>query len=119
MHCIMSPSHSITSSYSYHTHIHSPTITLTSYQISITLPPSQERERPEFVHVIKRKIKNFPEEKKKEYRIYNQVLERFEYIQPPAILWPKVATAFSVLFTMVCLCVCQLEVVHTGSFNTG
>ena len=78
-------------------------------------------ERPEFVHAIKNKIKNFSEEEKKEYRIYNPVLERYDYIQPPTILWPKVAAAFSVLFTMVCMCVCLLDMpngVSTASVTT-
>ena len=62
---------------------------------------AEQRERPEFVQAIKKKIKEYPEEKKKQYKIYNPVLERFEYIQPPHLLWPKVSLAFSILVTMV------------------
>lgn len=61
---------------------------------------AEQRERPEFVQAIKQKIKNFPEEQKKRYKIYNPVLERYEYIQPTHILWPKVALAVSILSTM-------------------
>ena len=62
----------------------------------------QERERPEFVMAIKKKIKDYPPEKKQRFRIFNRVLDRYEYIQPPNILWPKIATGFSILFTLVC-----------------
>ena len=62
---------------------------------------AEERERPEFIQSIKRKIKNYPEEKKKQYKIYNVVLERYEYIQPTHIFIPKVVAAFSILITMV------------------
>ena len=62
---------------------------------------AEQRERPEFVQAIKKKIKEYPEEKKKQYKIYNPVLERYEYIQPPHLLWPKVSLAFSILVTMV------------------
>ena len=62
---------------------------------------AEQRERPEFVQAIKRKIKDYPEEKKKQYKIYNVVLERYEYIQPPHLLYPKVLLAFSILLTMV------------------
>lgn len=62
---------------------------------------AEQRERPEFVQEIKSKIKNLSEEKKKQYKVYNQVLERYEYIQPRQLLYPKVTLAFSILLTMV------------------
>ena len=62
---------------------------------------AEQRERPEFVQSIKAKIKDFSEDKKKQYRVYNQVLERYEYIQPSKFLYPKVSLAFSILLTMV------------------
>ena len=61
---------------------------------------AEQRERPEFVQRIKQKIKDYPEELKKRYKLYNPVLERFEYIQPARDIWPKVALGFSVLSTM-------------------
>ena len=62
---------------------------------------AEQRERPEFIQSIKAKIKNYPEDKKKQYKIYNQVLERYEYIQPTKYLYPKITLAFSILLTMV------------------
>ena len=62
---------------------------------------AEERERPQFVQAIKSKIKNYTEEQKKTYKIYNPVLERFEYVQPTYSLLPKLSFAFSVSMTMV------------------
>ena len=61
---------------------------------------AEQRERPEFIHRIKRKIKDYPEEKKKRYTIHNDVLERHEYIQPAHDILPKVVLGFSILSTM-------------------
>jgi hypothetical protein len=62
---------------------------------------AEQRERPEFVQSIKRKIKDLPEDKKKRYRLYNPVLERYEYIQPAFLVWPKLCLGVSILATMV------------------
>ncbi len=62
---------------------------------------AEERERPQFIQTIKRKIRSYPEEKKKKYKIYNPVLERDEYIQPNHLLLSKISTAFSILMTLV------------------
>lgn len=50
----------------------------------------EARERPQFVLKIKQKIKDYTDEQQKEYKVFNPVLERFEYIQPTRFLWPKV-----------------------------
>ena len=62
---------------------------------------AEQRERPEFVQAIKKKIKNYPEEKKKLYKIRNPVLERYEYIQPLFDIAPKLLLGFVILITMV------------------
>ena len=62
---------------------------------------AEQRERPEFVQAIKKKIKNYPEEKKKRYKIKNPVLERFEYIQPTFDVIPKIVLGFVILLTMI------------------
>ena len=62
---------------------------------------AEERERPEFVQKIKRRIRDYTEEKKQKFKIRNPVLNRIEYIQPPQYLWPKVLLAFSILMTLV------------------
>ena len=62
---------------------------------------AEERERPQFIQEIKRKIRNYPEEKRKQYKIFNPVLERYEYVQPSLFLLPKISVAFSILMTMV------------------
>ncbi|XP_019861048.1 PREDICTED: anoctamin-7-like isoform X1 [Amphimedon queenslandica] len=62
---------------------------------------AEQRERPEFVQAIKKKIKNYPEEKKKQYKIKNPVLERYEYIQPAFDIAPKLVLGFVILITMV------------------
>ncbi|XP_011409598.1 PREDICTED: anoctamin-7-like [Amphimedon queenslandica] len=62
---------------------------------------AEQRERPEFVQAIKNKIKDYPEEKKKQYKVHNPVLERDEYIQPKHHYIPKILLGTSVLLTMV------------------
>ena len=62
---------------------------------------AEQRERPEFVQAIKKKIKNYPEEKKKRYKIKNPVLERYEYIQPAFDVIPKIVLGFVILLTMI------------------
>ena len=56
---------------------------------------TEERERPSFVYALKTKA----EDKREKYRVYNPVLKRYEYFQPPKFFWPKVVVAFSVLST--------------------
>lgn len=62
---------------------------------------AEQRERPEFVQAIKNKIKDYPEEKKKQYKVHNPVLERDEYIQPKHHYIPKILLGTSVLLSMV------------------
>ena len=62
---------------------------------------AEQRERPEFVQAIKKKISDYDEEKKKKFREYNPVLERYEYIQPKLYFIPKILLGMSVLLTMI------------------
>ena len=61
---------------------------------------AEERERPQFIQEIKRKIKKSPEKAKK-FEIEDPVLERYVYVQPTYLLLPKISLAFSVLSTLV------------------
>ena len=73
---------------------------------------SQERERPQFVQAIEKKIQAIEknshhynvekqQSKQSSYKMWNNILERYEYIQPRYLLVPKIVTTFSILFTLV------------------
>ena len=73
---------------------------LTTHTHSLTL---QQRARPQFEQKIKRAIRRSAdaEAAKKKFTIYNPVLEKYEYIQPPYWLWPKIGTTIAILASMV------------------
>ena len=60
-----------------------------------------QRERPKFIQAIKNQIKDYPEEKKKLFKVFNPVLERYEFIQPKQYYIPKILLSTSVVLTMV------------------
>ena len=61
----------------------------------------QERARPEFEHKIKNHLSRASEKQAKRFIIFNEVLNRQEYIQPASWFLPKLFSSFSILIVMV------------------